>query len=68
MRMSSVPQGTVLGLVLFNNFINDIDDGIECALCKFAGDNKLSCAVDTIEERDTIQRDLNNLKRWAQVN
>jgi len=66
--MSDVPQRSILGLVVFS--INNLDSGTECMLSKgtLAHDPKLNGAIDTIEGRDAIQRNLARLEKCVHVN
>ena len=64
---SGVPQGSVLGPVLFIIYVNDIDGGINCKLSKFADDTKITSKVTSTSQWQQLQADLNKLTSWAET-
>ena len=60
-----VPQGNVLGLLLFLIYINDLDNGIVSKISKFADDTKLCHSSWHPDKVLELQEDLNRLVDWA---
>jgi len=63
--LSGVPQGSVLGPVLFLIFIDDLEDEIKNMVYKFADDTKVLAQVHSDAERTKSQEDLDKLTEWA---
>ena len=64
---SGVPQGSVLGPVLFLIYVNDIDSCISSNLLKFADDTKLYRVIENIDDVKSLQLDLDELVKWAEM-
>jgi hypothetical protein len=64
---SSVPQGSVLGPLLFTIFINDLPERIknECRL--YADDSKLIGVIEKEEDAIDIQKDIDSMQSWAKT-
>src|SRR6266516_5871805 len=62
---SGVPQGSIRGPVLFTIFINDLEENVINNVLKFADDSKLWGRAETLEDRLSMQKDLDILGDWA---
>ena len=63
--VSGVPQGTVLGPLLFSLYINDIHVGIDSQIRLFADDCVCYHEIRTVEDTLKLQKDINLLGSWA---
>ncbi len=67
--LSGVPQGSVLGPLLFIIFTDDIDSAAELIsiINKFADDTKLGQAIHNEQDYDALQQCLNSICEWAKL-
>ena len=63
--LSGVPQGSILGPVLFSLFVDDLPNSVQSLISLFADDTKLYLPIPTDEEVIQLAEDLATLERWA---
>lgn len=54
--------------MMFNVFINDLNDSMECTLKKFTDNSKLGGMVDKRGGRTANQKDLDRMQKWTYSN
>ena len=63
--ISGIPQGTVLGPVLFVLYINDLLDNISSSGLMFADDTKIYRQITTRDDALKLQSDISKLEEWS---
>ena len=64
--LSGIPQGSVLGPVLFIIYINDLPEVVKSDTYLFADDTKILRQITTKEDALQLQSDINSLELWSQ--
>ena len=64
--LSGVPQGSVLGPILFLIYINDLENDISSKVLNFADDKKVFRKVTNDTDKQSLQDDLDKLVKWSE--
>lgn len=65
---SGVPQGSHLGPLLFNIYINDLVDQLCCPCLLYADDLKIFLTINSINDAMLLQKDLDTVAQWCHTN
>ena len=63
--LSGVPQGSVIGPLLFLLFVNELPQCIKNSMRMFADDTKVWCQITKMEDSLSLQNDLDSLADWS---
>jgi hypothetical protein len=64
--LSGVPQGSILGPILFLLYVNDLPDAIKNSkVSSFADDTKVFKCIDSVSDANLLQSDLSSLGNWS---
>ena len=66
--ISGVPQGTVLGPLLFLIYIADIGENVEAKVKVYVDDTKAKKAIKSEDDVESLQADLDTMYTWAKEN